>query len=195
MRCTIQLTAAVARLESYDTCRVIVAFTQGDAQPMLSAMVSTLVAVFEAHRTASCLTTLAVAVEFFGDNPDAAPLLAAVLTSVCSSAAPIYKVVSLFRHAQYGCQWQLCCVILRIAHSTICPCHRTDLLGEGPVETLMQDDHVQAAAAVTGIRAIVRPGRRPYPALAKALIGCHPSPTPAGCRRARCRSIRRWSRR
>jgi len=77
---------------------VIVAFTQGDAQPMLSAMVSTLVAVFEAHRTASCLTTLAVAVELFGDNPDAAPLLAAVLTSVCSSAAPIYKVVPVFRH-------------------------------------------------------------------------------------------------
>ena len=59
---------------------------------MLSAMVSTLVAVFEAHRTASCLVTLAVAVEFFGDRLDAAPLMAAVLTSVCNSAAPIFKV-------------------------------------------------------------------------------------------------------
>ena len=62
---------------------------------MLSAMISTLVAVFEAHRTASCLVTLAVAVEFFGDRLDAAPLLAAVLSSVCNSAAPIFKV----RHA------------------------------------------------------------------------------------------------
>ena len=62
---------------------------------MLSAMVSTLVAVFEIHRPASCLLTLAVAVEFFGDRLDAAPMLAAVLTSVCSSAAPIFKA----RHA------------------------------------------------------------------------------------------------
>lgn len=59
---------------------------------MLSAMVQSLVAVFEAHRYPACLKTLALAVEFFGKEADAAALLDYALTSSCNAAAPVYKV-------------------------------------------------------------------------------------------------------
>ena len=60
--------------------------------PMLSTMVQSLVAVFEAHRYPACLKTLALAVEFFGEEADAAALLDYALTSCCNAAAPVYKV-------------------------------------------------------------------------------------------------------
>lgn len=59
---------------------------------MLAAMVQTLLSVFEAHRCAACLKTLAVAVEFFGEEADATGLLEYALTRSCDAAAPVYKV-------------------------------------------------------------------------------------------------------
>ena len=127
-------------------CQMTSVLTQGAAQPMLSAMVSTLVTVFEAHRTASCLTTLAVAIEFFGDNLDAAPLLAAVLTSVCGSAAPIYKVVPLWgTYVMFAIQQSLCvlCITVVIAILPASSSKRAAL----PAETLVQYHHDAAVPA------------------------------------------------
>ena len=77
---------------------------QAGAGPMLSAMVQSLLSVFEAHRYATCLKTLTVAVEFFGGEADAASLLDYALTRSCSAAAPVYKV-PLLGHRDTGAQW------------------------------------------------------------------------------------------
>ena len=75
--------------------------------PMLSAMVQTLVTVFEAHRHSACLKTLATAVEFFGEEANAAALLEYALTSSCHAAAPVYKASSPPTQALVAAKWDV----------------------------------------------------------------------------------------